>query len=193
MILLFLLCSCAKGGSDLKIEISPSDKSLIDLVSKIYDEPQLLEISKFNGSIDELNAQYPIECLRREGNCYRAAYLGDGCVAVLRFDNYGNKCWGAEIYNTQWLKSDFDGLEKGQLLAEVMNFDPDGDYIFLYTVEHGDYFLWSIALGQIIPGTMIEDISEQKDLIRVLVFKSFDKALAVKSASVNIGRYQKFH
>ena len=121
IMLLFLLCSCAKGGNglkietsppdsdlkietspsdsglkietsppdgDLKIAISPPDKSLIDLASEIYDEPQLLKIVRFNGLMDELNAQYPIECLRREGNGYRAAYLGDGCVAVLRFDNY---------------------------------------------------------------------------------------------------------
>lgn len=132
IILLFLLCSCAKGGSDLKIETSPADKSLIDLASKIYDEPQLSELAKFNGLIDELNAQYPIECLREDNGTYRAAYLGDGSIAVLLFDNYGNRLWG-NIYNTQLLKSDFDGLTKDQSLEEVRTIDPNGEYLFLYT------------------------------------------------------------
>jgi len=132
IIVLFLLCSCAKGGSDLKIEISPSDKSLIDLASKIYDEPQLLELAKFNGSIGELNAQYPIECLRKDNGTYRAAYLGNGSIAVLLFDNYGNRYWG-NIYHTNLLKSDFEGLAKGQLLEEVRKIDPNGEFLFLYT------------------------------------------------------------
>ena len=130
--LLFLLCSCAKGGSDLKIETSPSDKSLIDLASKIYDEPQLSELVKFNGLIDELNAQFPIECLREDNGTYRVAYLGDGSIAVLLFDNYGNKFLG-NIYNTQLLKSDFEGLTKGESLEEVRKIDPNGEYLFLYT------------------------------------------------------------
>lgn len=127
-----LLCSCAKGGSDLKIEISPSDKSLIDLASIIYEELQLSELVKFNGSIDELNAQYPIECLREDNGTYRVAYLGDGSIAVLLFDNYGNIFRG-NIYNTQLLKSDFEGLTKGQSLEEVRKIDTNGEYLFLYT------------------------------------------------------------
>lgn len=132
IMLLFLLCSCAKGGSDLKIEISPSDKSLIVLASKIYDKPQLSELARFNGSFDELNAQYPIECLREDNGTYRASYLGDGSIAVFLFDNYGNILWG-NIYSTRLLKSDFDGLTKGQSLEEVRIIDPNGEYLFHYT------------------------------------------------------------
>lgn len=131
-ILLFLLCSCAKGGSDLKIEISPSDKSLIDLASKIYDESQLLELAKFNGSIDELNAQYPIECLREDNGMYRVSYLGDGSIAIFLFDGSGNRLL-VSTYSTQLLKSDFDGLAKGQSLDEVRAIAPNGEYLFLYT------------------------------------------------------------
>ena len=132
IVLLFLLCSCAKGGSDLKIEISPSDKSLIDLVSRIYEESQLLEIAKCNGLMNELNAKYPIECLREDNGTYRASYLGDGNIAVILFDDSGNRLLG-NIYSTQLLKSDFDGLVEGQLLDEVRVIDPNGEYLFLYT------------------------------------------------------------
>lgn len=130
--LLCVLCSCAKGGSDLKIEISPSDKSLIELASRIYDESKLLEIIKFNGSLSELNTQYPIECLRKDSGVYRVSYLGDGSVAVLLFDDSGNRIWG-KIYNTNLLKSDLGRLVKGQLLEEVKAIDPNGEYLFLFT------------------------------------------------------------
>ena len=132
MTLLFLLCSCTKGGSDLSIKTSPSDKSLIDLASQIYDKSQLIELAKFDGTMNELNAKYPIECLREANGIYRASYLADGSIAVILFDNSGNKLWG-NIYNTQLLKSDFSRLAKGQLLEEVRTIDPNGEYLFLFT------------------------------------------------------------
>ena len=132
IVLVILICSCAKGGSNLKIEISPSDKSLVDLASKIYDETQLLELTKFNGSMNELNTKHPIECLRQDNGTYRVSYLGDGSIAVLLFDDSGNRLSG-NIYSTLLLKSDFDSLVKGQLLDEVRLIDPNGEYLFLYT------------------------------------------------------------
>ena len=132
IVLLILVCSCAKGGSNLKFEISPSDKSLIDLASKIYDETQLLELAKFNGSMNELNTKHPIECLRENNGTYRVSYLGDGSIAVLLFDDSGNRLLG-NIYRTQLLKSDFDNLKEGQLLDEVRAIAPNGEYLFLYT------------------------------------------------------------
>lgn len=131
IVLLCLLCSCVKGGSKLRIEVSPN-KNLIDLSSTVYEKKQLLEISEFNGSLSELNIRYPIECLRLDSENYRVSYLGDGCVTVLRFDKFGNKLLGS-IYSTQHLKSDFDGLVKGMLLKDVRKIDPEGEYLFLYT------------------------------------------------------------
>ena len=132
MAFLFLLCSCADGGNDLRIEVSPSDKSLIDLVSRIYDEQQLIEIAKFNGSLNEFNAKFRIECLRENNGTYRASYLGNGSIAVILFDDYGNRLL-ANIYSTYLLKSDFSGLAKGLLLEEVRRLDPNGEYLFLHT------------------------------------------------------------
>lgn len=132
MILLLLLCSCAKGGSDLKIETSPSDKSLVDLASKIYEETELLELMKFSGSLNELNIKYPIECLREDNGMYRVSYLGDESVVIFLFDGSGNRLFGS-TYSTQLLKSDFDKLVKGQSLDKVRAIDPNGEYLFLYT------------------------------------------------------------
>ena len=116
----------------MNIEISPSDKSIVDLASKVYVETELLELTKFNGSLNELNIKYPIECMRKDNEMYRVSYLGDVSIAILLFDSSGNKILG-NIYSTQLLKSDFDGLIEGQLLADVRAIDPNGEYLFLYT------------------------------------------------------------
>lgn len=132
IMMLFVMCSCAKGESNLKIEMSPVDKSLADLSTKIYDEKELLELAKFNGSLNELNIKYPIECLRKNNGMYRVSYLGNGSIAIFLFDGSGNKLFGS-TYITRLLKSDFDGLVKGRSLDDVRAIDPNCEYLFLYS------------------------------------------------------------
>lgn len=132
IVMLLVICSCTKGGSDLNIKISPPDKSLVDLASKIYEETELLELMKFSGSLNELNNKYPIECLREDNGMYRVSYLGDESVVIFVFDGSGNRLLGS-TYSTQLLKSDFDKLVKGQSVDEVRAIDPNGEYLFLYT------------------------------------------------------------
>ncbi len=132
IVMLFEMCSCTGGGNDLNIETSPPDKSLVDLASKIYDTTELLELTKFNGSLNELSIKYPIECLREDDGMHRVSYLGNGSIAIFIFDGSGNKLLGS-TYTTQSLKSDFDGLVKGQSLNDVRAIDPNGEYLFLYT------------------------------------------------------------
>ena len=119
LIMLLVICSCTAGGTDLNIEISQPDKSLVDLASKTYDEADLSELAEFNGLLNELNTKCPIECLRKDNG-------------VLLFDSSGNKILG-NTYRTQLLKSDFNGLAKGQSLDAVRAIDPNGEYLFLYT------------------------------------------------------------
>ena len=132
IVMLSVLFSCTKEDNGLKVEISPSDKSLVDLASKIYNETELLELASFSGSMNELNTKYPVECLREDDGMYRVSYLGERGIAVLLFDDSGNKISG-KIYGAQSVKLDFNGLIKGQSLDEVMVIDPDGEYLFLYT------------------------------------------------------------
>lgn len=132
VVLLFLLSSCYIGDSNMEIEISKPDESLINLASKTYNESQLLEIVKFTGSISELNSLYPIECLRKHNGIYRASYLGSESIAVLLFDDEGNRFLG-NIYYPQLLRSSFDRVKKGQFLEDVQAIDPNGEYLFLDT------------------------------------------------------------
>ena len=82
--------------------------------------------------MDEIHAKYPMECVRKISDTYRAAYLGDGSIAVLLFDASGDGLTG-KIYSTRLLKSDFDNVKQGMQLEEVRAIDPDGEYLFLYT------------------------------------------------------------
>lgn len=59
-----LMFSCAAAESELQAVVSPANQTIVALASKTYDDAQLLEISQFDGSLNELNAQYPAECVR---------------------------------------------------------------------------------------------------------------------------------
>ena len=132
IIALLLLCSCNKGENDLKVKVSSPDETLIDVATHIDDESELSDIAKFNGSISELNAKYPVECVRVKGSTYRVSYLGNDSIAVILFDGYGDKIYG-NVYNIQKKSSDFSVLTKGCSLEEVRKIDPNGEYLFLYT------------------------------------------------------------
>lgn len=131
-ILLCLFNSCTKGENELSIELSPQDISLTELSSKIYSDDQLANIMQFNGLINELNVKYPFECVRKLDEGYRVAYLGNGSILIVVFDESGNKISG-NIHRVSKPKSDFNILSKGQLVESVQEFDPEGDYLFLYT------------------------------------------------------------
>ncbi|MBR3895164.1 MAG: hypothetical protein IKJ35_08475 [Clostridia bacterium] len=109
-----------------------TDEMLMDLVSKIYNESELLEIVNFDGSIKGLNTKYPIECMRTIADIYRVSYLGSDRVAVIVFDDSGSKMWG-RIYPLTLSKDAFDNVVEGQSLETVMKIDPNGEYLFLYT------------------------------------------------------------
>lgn len=137
LLTLSAVCYCTEGGNGLSIEISPSDKNLIELATETYDETQLMNIVGFDGSLNALNAKYPIECLRDRNGMYQAVYLGNGNIAILTFDRSYNKDFG-RIYSASLSKTDFDKLAKGMSLDDVRSVDPNGDYLFLYT-ERNDF------------------------------------------------------
>lgn len=126
-----LFGSCSVKSNSMNREISPSDKTIIDLNTKIYSETELLEITKFNGSIDDLNKVYPIECLRRINCGYRISYLGEKKIAVIIFND--SDIMTSKCYDVHLSKSDFYGIETGKMLTDVQSMDPKGEYLFLYT------------------------------------------------------------
>ena len=127
-----LLTSCQEENVQVNMNMSPENENLVDLATVTYDFEELKNIESFTGSIEELNEDYPIYCIRKISFGYRVTYLGDESIAVLLFNDLGNRLLG-NIYGIDLLKSDFDGLVKGKSLVEVRAIDPNGEYLFLYT------------------------------------------------------------
>ena len=132
ILLLCVLSSCGKGESELKEKICSPDKNITELVSKKYSNSQLLTIAQLEVTMNELNKQYPIECLRKIGTAYRVSYLGNDSAAVIYFDSSENKIFG-KVCSLYLTKADFNELATGQLLEHVQKIDPQGEYLFLYT------------------------------------------------------------
>ena len=126
-----LMFSCVAAESELQAVVSPANQTIVALASKTYDDAQLLEISQFDGSLNELNAQYPAECVREENGLYRVSYLGSESVAALLFNGAGNRLLG-RVYSAQLQKADFDAISAGQSLDDVLRLDPNGEYLFLF-------------------------------------------------------------
>lgn len=126
---MFLFCSCQKGGSELNIKLSPIDKSYRELITVTYSDKQLEEITSFDGSIEVLNAEYPIECIRNTESGYRVSYCGEDHIAIIIFDHSFKKIM-SNIYNFSVSKSSFEHLTQKQTLDDVREIDPNGNYFF---------------------------------------------------------------
>ena len=141
--MLFLLCACDRsgktsetetylqGGLNSSIVISDSGKKLKDLVTRKYSDDELEKIICFSGSIIELDSKYPIECIREDTYVYRVSYMGNTSVAVLEFGKVDMGSVG-RIYELKHTKEEFNGIKVGDTLNSVIEFEPNGDYPFLY-------------------------------------------------------------
>lgn len=139
--LLCLLCSCAterdnsidhSSSKEYCMIVSSEEKTLMDLATTTYSGVELLDIINYNGSMDELDSMYPMECVRSINNGYRVSYVGDDSVATIVFDKSGNKISG-KVYTLEHTKNKFDTLTKGHSLDDVKKISPYGEYLFLYT------------------------------------------------------------
>lgn len=132
VLLTVLLCSCAGGADKSAMKPSPTDKSIHDLATHIYARAELNEIAGFNGSVDQLDAAYPIECVRVFGDRFRISYRGEHDIAELIFDESGNKLFG-QVRELALKKQNFDRFHDGGTLDDVQNLSPNGVYLFLET------------------------------------------------------------
>lgn len=138
--ILCFLCSCGKKENepfDIGKCVSPNininrmflKKYSQDEIEKLYDF-----MFHFEGTIEELNEEYPIKCVRKydSANCYRISYLGEKSIGQVWYyaDTEEFHAWW---YNYSCPKRNFKKFKVGTPLDEVMETDPDGCYLFLYT------------------------------------------------------------
>jgi len=131
VIVALILVSCNRGNS-MKMKISEKEKSIQELLTKIYSEEQLDEISDLQLDMNGLNSEYPIQCLREIANGYRVAYRSIDSVLLVYFDFNNSKLFSQKHVFSK-TKADFKNIKIGQSLDEVRAFDELGDYLFLYT------------------------------------------------------------
>lgn len=128
LLIVSMLSACDKGA-----EVSPEDKSILELATKIYTDDELVSCVQFEGTLDEQNERYPIECIRKTNGGYRVSYRGNDCYAVISFDDSKVKTFGGVYPATVYKDELYDTLYVGQSLCDVKRFDPDGYYEFEHT------------------------------------------------------------
>lgn len=123
-------------GDSWLVELSPPDKTLFELATKIYSDSELEEIVQFEGTVAELNEQYPVECVKKYVNdsgdlWYLVSYLGNSSIVAINFDDNGNR-WDLDevVYHPLQSKAVFDDLVIGRdTMEDVQKIDPQGDYL----------------------------------------------------------------
>ena len=109
------------------------NKSILDLIKHIYIEDELIEILQFKGSYSELNEKFPVECLRETETMKYAVYCSDRDIVFVYFDLNGSQLGRSSRYSMQHTSEEFQSLQVGDTLDDVMEVDPDGSYLFLHT------------------------------------------------------------
>lgn len=172
MMMFFLFSSCAVNGGKTvpgtDIEIPPANKNIYDLVTVIYTDQEIEMLSRYHGNIQQLNIDYPIECVREQVGFYLVEYCGEGQIVALWFDDSGKNeyDWGGFIYSATVPKKMFDCLKVGLTLSDVKAIDPEGCYIFEeggvphpYSLHHSsDGYMYVITYDEV-NLNVIEDIS----------------------------------
>jgi len=139
-VMILLLTSCASKNYDsnivLGVQLSPDNINIAELSTKKYLDVELDSIANFEGTVEDLNRIYPVECFREFMDGYRIVYCGVSKICYLTFDINGVKVFG-RVYDCSKTKDDFNDIFLGQSIDSVIATDPKGDYIFLYTGSEG--------------------------------------------------------
>lgn len=138
VLFLFYLSACNKGGNLLST--IQDERSCIDIVKSTISFEQLKAVTASTPTIEEFNKVIPLECLREYNLMYRAPIKTEKGWTLIVFDKDRKFANMKEIHwSKNFDKSEFmEQLKVGLTLAEVQQFDPDGDYTFLY-VSWTDY------------------------------------------------------
>lgn len=133
IVITFLLCGCNAKKED-SIQTLNETKNVVDVVSEIYYGDSMFEdINSKKYNLDELNKIYPIEFikLRSNNSVYRVVYKTFDGYIMLYYDDNGVYSSGQNVYTRRQLE-EFNAINIGNTLDDVMKFDENGNYAFLY-------------------------------------------------------------
>jgi len=132
--LLFVVIVVLLTGCNVsELQVSDEDKSINDLLTTIYSNTQLEEMDRLDLPLEEMHKKYPIQCLRKKDYGYRASYRSENDVLVIYFDLDGKETFSKKQPFSKRTNSEFLELEMGKDVYDVMEFDENGDYLFLRT------------------------------------------------------------
>lgn len=129
-VVMVIFCACGETF-DISGLVSDEDMNINELITRTYSNEQLKEIIIFT-NMEQINEEYPIECLRRIEAGYRAVYKGTGTITLVDFDENGLRT-GANTFDVIGNSEGFDKLAVGDSIRSVRELDPAGDYLFLHT------------------------------------------------------------
>jgi len=129
MVIVVLLTGC----NTTELQVSDEEKSIIELATTIYSDSELEKMDELDSSLEELHKEYPIQCLRKKDYGYRASYRSENDVLVIYFDLDGKETFSKKQPFSKRTNSEFLELEMGKDVYDVMEFDENGDYLFLRT------------------------------------------------------------
>lgn len=144
-LIIVLFTACATYTDSTKSEVKISNDTVVKdevnnteikstnsySLTKTYSNSELNNIVDFIGTLPELIKEYPTESIMLSDNYTHVSYRSNNKLAVLLFDELGNKYF-SKLYNCTKPKSDFDDLKQGDDIALVKEIEPEGDYSSLY-------------------------------------------------------------
>ena len=86
-----------------------------------------------------------------------------------------------------------NGERKNHLVHLCLAVTSYASDLLLHRAEHFDDLFGCIALGQIVSGTVIEKVSQQKYFFGFFALYRSHELFAIKGGAVNIGCNQNFH
>lgn len=122
-------------GKELRfVQISLEwDQNVMELLTHVYSDDKLTEISQFKGTLTELGQTWQVECLRETPFTQYAVYRSENDLVFLYFDGNGNLLGRPDRGHMAHSSEEFKALRVGDTLDDVMAFDPGGSYLWLYT------------------------------------------------------------
>lgn len=131
-ILLCFFCGCDSAAKEENVS-KEQTRNITEQIARLYSDAELTNIYSFKGSLEELDQKYPVECLRETEETKRAIYLGNHSIVFVYFDLNGNQSSVSKMHELRHTSDAFKKIHIGDTLTDVMEFDPNGEYLFLYT------------------------------------------------------------